>query len=487
MEALFRGDKTALDVLNDTGAGSSLESFVSFIRQQVDDSQYLHHISHTKPNLGVLEIGAGMGEKTVQVIKHMLRANGMPLYSRYVATVASSGLLNTAKERLKGIRNFHLATLDITQDLSHGCEDFDRVDEPLLEVERWQDELAAAGYAVAERIYLGTVQTVAIRDAAASKALADVLDKFVARKDQAANGNNIFASSEVVVTQTIPGRLDTLTWSALSSSAVSSLVEDEIKIEVYASGLNFRDVFVGMKVIPGRQELIFGYETAGIVHRVRPRVSRLAIGGGIVGADERIFATLRAHEALFEKLPAHTSFVEAAGIATVFLTAMYALRDLGRLQKGQSVLIHSGTGGVGLAAIQVAPILGAEVYRTVGGDSKAEYLTETFGLARSHIFHSRNDSFVQDLLRETQGRGVGVALNSLAGELLHATWKCVAKWGTMVEISKRGLLNNAQLDMAPFLGNRKYCYFNIGELGTERPEMCSRQCAPLWIAWPKDC
>lgn len=726
MQGLLQGDKTALDVLNDTSTGGSLESFVVFFRQQVDESKYLHHASHTKPNLRVLEVGAGMGEKTTQVIKAMSRADGMPLYSRYVATEASSGLVNTAKERLKGTRNFEFTTLDITQDLVdqgfeqgpfdliiatnvvnaaagssgiqdtlrnlrrllaprgklvleeprpgltwakfvlgtlprwwyHGTEDLDRVHGPFLGLERWEDELAAAGFAVAECIHprpdadaeeqrwttsnvllatpehpaapsvkrislltlksnageketspiveelnargyeidyvqlgqtplptnqdvlamleedepffdkldaekldhlkvlysdlsstgagllwvtrhstvgvsdprhaqvtglirtwqselamdLGTVQVKTSADAAAAGALADVLDKFLARKDQAgsSNGgdaaavlgpdleyaihdgqtlvNRIFpfslaqelralsqeeTSSEAVVTQTVPGRLDTITWSTLAATAPP--VEDEIEVEVYASGLNFRDVLVGMKMIPGRQEPIFGYELAGIVRRVGPNVTKLAIGDRVVGGSERTFATLlKTREVLFEKLPSHISFVEAASIPTVFLTVMHALQNLGRLEKGQSVLIHSGAGGVGLAAIQVAQMLGAEIYTTVGSDSKVEYLMKTFGLARNRIFNSRNDSFAKDLLRETEGRGVDVALNSLAGELLHATWKCVAKWGTMVEIGKRDLLGNSQLDMAPFLGNRSYCYFDIGQLGTERPDMCSR-------------
>lgn len=91
---------------------------------------------------------------------------------------------------------------------------------------------------------------------------------------------------------------------------------------------------------------------------------------------------------------------------------------------------------------------------TVGSEPKARYLMDTFGIPRNRIYNSRDTSFADDLLRETHGKGVDVALNSLAGELLHATWKCVAAWGTMVEIGKRDLLGGAQLDMRPFLANR---------------------------------
>ncbi|KAJ5628298.1 hypothetical protein N7490_010526 [Penicillium lividum] len=716
IEELLQGDKTALDVLN--SANSSVDNFVAFFRQQVDESKYLHHLSHTKPNLRVLKIGAGIGDKTIQITKDLSRTDGIPLYSHYVATEVSSGLVNTAKELFMGNRNFKFTTLDITQDLagqgfehgafdpiiaanvvnntgsrlqdalrnlrqlltphgkllleeprtgliwakfvlgtlprwwSHATEDLDQVHEPFLSPERWQDELAAAGFAITnyiqpqpdverwttssvivatprhlekpsekritlltlesnaevetspivqeleERGYgidlfslgqtplpanqdiltiveeepiveeeqpffekfdtnkllqlktllfdlgssnagilwvtrlstvgavdpryaqvnglvrtlrselaldLGTVQTPKIADIADARALINVLEKFLARRNEAGGGdgddaavlgpdleyaiqdgqtlvNRIFpfslakelvvkqeASAEAVVTQTTPGRLNSITWSALSPTAPRA---DEIEVEVYASGVNFRDVLVGMQIIPGRHEPKFGYETAGIVHRVGPDATKLAVGDRVVGVGERTFTSvINSREVYYEKLPSHISFVEAASIPTIFLTVVYGLRDLGRLQKGQSVLIHSGAGGVGLAAIQVAQMLGAEIYTTVGSEFKVDYLMKTFGLARNRIFNSRNDSFVQDLLRETQGKGVDIALNSLAGELLHATWKCVAKWGTMMEIGKRDLIGNAQLDMGPFLGSRNYCCIDIDQMRAERPEM----------------
>ncbi|GFF30384.1 hypothetical protein IFM61606_10528 [Aspergillus udagawae] len=89
---------------------------------------------------------------------------------------------------------------------------------------------------------------------------------------------------------------------------------------------------------------------------------------------------------------------------------------------------------------------------------------ETFDIPRNRIFGSRSASFVDYLLRETGGKGVDVVLNSLSGEMLHATWKCVAKWGTMVEIGKR----------APFLENLNYCYLDVDPMRSERPKMSSR-------------
>jgi len=140
----------------------------------------------------------------------------------------------------------------------------------------------------------------------------------------------------------------------------------------------------------------------------------------------------------------------------------------------QSVLIHSRCGGVGLAAIQIARMIGAEIYTTVSNEEKASYLTKTFGIPRNNIFHSRDSSFVDDLMRRTKNKGVDVALNSLSGELLHATWRCVAKWGIMVEIGKRDLIGAGKLDMDVFLANHSYCCVAIDQWYRERPGIAAR-------------
>ncbi|CVK99497.1 uncharacterized protein FMAN_02337 [Fusarium mangiferae] len=270
------------------------------------------------------------------------------------------------------------------------------------------------------------------------------------------------SESEAYITMTQPGRLESLVWA---SQPATDFKDNEIEVEVYASGLNFRYVLVAMGVIPPPKSLKFGYEAAGVVRRVGSNVTKFRPGDRTVFVGEDTFSTVvSVPELLAQKLPDDISFVEASTIPPVFLTAVYGLIDLGRLTRGQSVLIHSGCGGIGLATIQVARMLGAEICTTVGSKAKVEYLNKTYDIPRSHIFNSREASFATDLLRETGGKGVDVALNSLSGELLHATWKCVAKWGTMVEIGKRDLLENAQLDMSPFLQNRNYCCLDVDQM-----------------------
>lgn len=97
---------------------------------------------------------------------------------------------------------------------------------------------------------------------------------------------------------------------------------------------------------------------------------------------------------------------------------------------------------------------------------------ETFGIARHHIFNSRNSSFLADIKRETNGRGVDVVLKSLSGELLHASWKCVAEYGKMLEIGKRDFIGRGMLSMDLFEANRAFFGIDLARLGVERPEAC---------------
>lgn len=119
-------------------------------------------------------------------------------------------------------------------------------------------------------------------------------------------------------------------------------------------------------------------------------------------------------------------------------------------------------------------MLGATIYTTASSEEKASHLTERLGIPRQHIFSSRNTSFYDGIVRETAGKGVDLVLNSLSGDLLHATWRCVAKFGTMVEIGKIDLLGAGKLDMDVFLANRSYCCFDLRQLIEERPQAVKR-------------
>ncbi|KAJ5973964.1 polyketide synthase [Penicillium waksmanii] len=263
-----------------------------------------------------------------------------------------------------------------------------------------------------------------------------------------------------------PGRLDALHWARQETGSLNG---DNVEIETYAAGLNFRDVLCAMGIVEAPKNK-FGYEAAGIVRCTGPKVKDIKVGDRVMFITRAAFGTqVVVSEDLCEPIPSGLSFEDAAAMPCVFATSIYSLFNIGNLKKGQSVLIHSACGGVGLSAIQLAQMVGAEIYTSVGSEEKVKYLMGTFGLPRNRIFNSRNISFVADIMRETNGEGVDLALNSLSGELLHATWKCVAAFGKMVEIGKRDLEGSGKLDMSAFLANRSYCCLDLDQICFTRP------------------
>ncbi|KAJ4411015.1 Type I Iterative PKS [Gnomoniopsis sp. IMI 355080] len=260
-----------------------------------------------------------------------------------------------------------------------------------------------------------------------------------------------------------PGRINTLQWSRCPPEEVQA---GDVEVEVHAAGLNFRDILVALGIVelPVRQ---FGLEAAGIVTAVGSDVRDIQVGERVLCLKKHAFATrISVPRFACAKLPATgMTFVEAASVLVPYVTAIHSLINIGGLEEGQSVLIHSACGGVGLAAVQIALARGAQVYVTVGSEDKVRYLMETFPeIPRNRILQSRDSSFVEGIRRETKGRGVDVVLNSLSGELLHATWRCVAEFGIMVEIGKRDLLGRGKLDMQTFLANRSYSCVDIDQL-----------------------
>ncbi|KAI1761562.1 fatty acid synthase S-acetyltransferase [Hypoxylon sp. FL1150] len=258
-----------------------------------------------------------------------------------------------------------------------------------------------------------------------------------------------------------PGRLNTLHWVRRPRENIRS---NEVEIEVHSVGLNFRDILVAMGIVelPTRK---FGLEAAGVITRIGANVTNLEVGDRVCCLKTQAYSTFIVSEGVYcVRLPDALSLDEAASMLMPYVTSIHSLINVGRLEKGQSVLIHSACGGVGLGAIQISKMLGADIYATVSSEEKVQFLMDNFQIPRNKIFNSRNDSFVEGIMRETNGEGVDLVLNSLSGELLHATWTCVAEFGTMVEIGKRDLIGNGKLDMNTFLKNRSYSCVDIDML-----------------------
>lgn len=267
-----------------------------------------------------------------------------------------------------------------------------------------------------------------------------------------------------------PGILDTMEWKTITLPNV--LAQDEVEIEVRSASLNFHDVVFAMGLVPSdSKEVTIGLEVSGTLRRVGSAVTHLAVGDHVMALCPN--GGLATHVALahhyVHKIPEGMSFEEAATFQCCYFTVIHALLDLGRMREGTSVLIHSACGGVGLAAIQVAQMMNAEIYVTVGSETKRDYLVNHYNIRKDRIFNSRDDSFLSGLMKQTGGKGVDLVLNSLSGELLHASWKCVAQYGTMLELGKRDLAAFGQLDLRRFLENRSYCGFDMKDLMRDRP------------------
>ncbi|GAA0987690.1 type I polyketide synthase [Streptomyces rhizosphaericus] len=245
----------------------------------------------------------------------------------------------------------------------------------------------------------------------------------------------------------------------------------EVELRVLAAGLNFRDVLTAMGLLPGDEDIRYrlGFECAGEVSAVGPGVDHLRAGDRVVAADVHggafgsFTVVLADHTVpLPEGLDPHT----AAGLPIAFLTAWYALRHIGRVSAGERVLIHSATGGTGLAAIAVARLLGAEVLATAGSAEKRRFLR---GMGIARVMDSRSLDFRDEVMEATGGEGVDVVLNSLSGAAIRAGLECLRPFGRFVELGVRDILSDAPLGLSPLRHNITFSTVDLRELQLDRP------------------
>ncbi|KAL3450556.1 hypothetical protein BJX65DRAFT_316007 [Aspergillus insuetus] len=259
------------------------------------------------------------------------------------------------------------------------------------------------------------------------------------------------------------GQLDSI-YFIQQDPAKQMIGPEDVRIKVASVGINAKDyyVLVGRVDTP---DATCQLECAGTVVAVGSAVTDFAAGDRVVAMAPSYFGTYQTlPQWSCYKLAEGESFDVAATLPLVYATAIYALQHRAQIQPGESVLIHSGAGGVGIAAIQLALQMGAEVYTTVSSEEKKNFLINTIGLNPSHIFSSRDTSFLPALLSATSNRGVDVILNSLTGDQLHATWKCCAPFGRFIEIGKADLTTAGRLQMAPFLKGTTFSAFDLSHL-----------------------
>ena len=272
-----------------------------------------------------------------------------------------------------------------------------------------------------------------------------------------------------------PGQLSDLRWEA---HPPRPLREDEVEIEVKATGLNFRDVMYAQGLLPdaaidnGFSGASLGLEFSGIVRRMGPAVRHLTAGEAVLGFGPAAFANrvITTAQAVTH-LPDGLSFEAAATIPTAFFTVYYALKHLARLEPGETILIHGAAGGVGIAAIQFAQWIGAEIHATAGSDAKRDFL-RLMGV--QHIYDSRSLAFADEILACTGGQGVDVVLNSLAGEAIRRNFQVLKPFGRFLELGKRDFYENTHIGLRPFRNNISYFGIDADQLMQANPRLTQK-------------
>ncbi|KAM5343618.1 hypothetical protein ACJ41O_012155 [Fusarium nematophilum] len=261
------------------------------------------------------------------------------------------------------------------------------------------------------------------------------------------------------------GTLQSLMWCETEVSQLPALSTGDIEVEVMAVGVNFKDVAITMGIVPDNEYNI-GFECSGVVKRLGPGVTKFQVGDRVCMLKAGSYENrVRVSDDRCHVIPDSMTFEEAATIPSVYLCSLYAMYHLGELKEGQSVLIHSATGGVGIACVQLARHKKAEIYVTVGTEEKRKFLETSFGIPRSRMFSSRDTKFAREIMQTTGGHGVNVVINSLVGELLDASWRIMADGGNMVEIGKRDIVDRNTLSMEPFDRN---CSFRAVDMSYTR-------------------
>lgn len=282
-----------------------------------------------------------------------------------------------------------------------------------------------------------------------------------AKKTVPAEGSPYFAD------MTEYGVLDNIT---LRQTDRRSPEHDEVEVKIKASALNFRDIMIGMgllsdaAVVGGLFGKTFGLECAGVVASVGKNVTNVKVGDEVMATAASClggFAYPKACHVV--QKPKNINWNEAASLPVVYTTAYFSLVHHCRLEKGETILIHAAAGGVGIAAIHIAKAIGAEIYATVSSADKRAYI-ESIGVKPENIMSSRTLDFADQIMAKTKGKGVDVILNSLSGEAIFKSVKCLSAYGRFVEIGKTDIYRNSKLGLQPFGNNLTYFGVDVDRL-----------------------
>ncbi|MCG8312770.1 MAG: SDR family NAD(P)-dependent oxidoreductase [Pseudomonadales bacterium] len=259
--------------------------------------------------------------------------------------------------------------------------------------------------------------------------------------------------------------LDGLQWQAIEPVSPEA---NEILIDIAVTGMNFRDVLIALDQYPGKGTL--GAEATGMVTAVGEAVSEFAVGDSVMAITANGFdSQVAVDQRLAVKLPDNIDLSEAASLPVAFVTASYCLLTLANLKAGDKVLIHSATGGVGQAAIQIANKLGATVFATASKEKQSTLKA----LGVENIYDSRSTEFATQILKTTRGRGVDVVLNALPLEFQKASLAITHSQGRFIEIGKGDGLTDAEFfEISPDI---EFHRVDISMLCERHPELIATE------------
>jgi acyl transferase domain-containing protein/NADPH:quinone reductase-like Zn-dependent oxidoreductase/NAD(P)-dependent dehydrogenase (short-subunit alcohol dehydrogenase family)/acyl carrier protein len=246
----------------------------------------------------------------------------------------------------------------------------------------------------------------------------------------------------------------------------------QLEVGVASTSVNFADVLAALGRQPstdGRRPQL-GIDFAGVVTAVGSDVTAHRVGDHVVGFAGPFngcwgtFVTCDAR--LVVTVPPGLTSGEAAAVSTVYGTAWYGLHDTARIRSGDRVLIHSGAGGVGQAAIAIARLAGAEVFATAGSPQRRALLRD---MGVDHVYDSRTTEFADQIRRDTDGYGVDIVLNSLIGAAQRAGLELLADGGRFVEIGKRDIYGDTRLGLYPFRRNLTFGALDLARMCETHP------------------
>lgn len=251
----------------------------------------------------------------------------------------------------------------------------------------------------------------------------------------------------------------------------------EVEVEVYAASVNFRDVMIALGNYPfvGDPPAL-GVDCAGKVVAVGEAVEGFKIGDEVFGMTRACFGSFtgftNTYSICLMHKPPEWSYEQAAALPGVFVTAYFALQLVAGLRRGERILIHCASGGVGLSAIQVAQWIGAEIFATAGTPEKRAFVR---GLGVEHVMDSRSLAFVEETRQLTANQGVDVILNSLAGEAINQGLELLRPLGRFVEIGKRDIMENRQVGLRNFARGQMLVSIDLGFMAPDgRPDLAQR-------------